>query len=106
MNQRESLRYERRAEIIKALAHPSRILMADALSERERCVCELAELVGADMSTVSKHLAVMKAVGLVSVEKRAQNVFYRLNCPCLGDFFRCVDAIQRQHAKQLRAACF
>lgn len=106
MNQRDRLRYERRAEVIKALAHPSRILMADALSEGERCVHELTELVGADMSTVSKHLAVMKAVGLVCVEKRGQNVIYRLTCPCLGDFFRCVDAMQRQHVQKLRSACW
>lgn len=105
MKAADRLRHERRAEVIKALAHPSRVLIADALTSGELCVCELTELVGADMSTVSKHLSLMKAVGLVDMEKRGQNVYYRLACPCLGEFFRCVDTIQRAHARQLQAAC-
>jgi ArsR family transcriptional regulator len=105
MNKATLARNERRAEVIKALAHPSRILIADALTRKERCVCELTALIGADMSTVSKHLSLMKSVGLVEVEKRGQNVYYRLSCPCLGDFFECVDSIQRSHAQKLQMAC-
>jgi DNA-binding transcriptional ArsR family regulator len=86
-------RSQARAYVVKALAHPSRILIAEALSEGERCVCDLTELVGADISTVSKHLTVMKAAGLLEVEKRGLNQFYRLRCPCLLEFFRCVDLI-------------
>ena len=44
--------YKRKAQIIKALGHPSRLMMIDALAEGEKCVCELQQLVGADMSTV------------------------------------------------------
>lgn len=94
-----------RAHVIKSLAHPSRIQMVDALSGGEMCVCDLTELVGADISTVSKHLSVLKAAGLVSVEKRGLNQFYRLNCDCLADFFCCVDTINTQHTRALRAAC-
>ncbi len=61
--------YEFRARIAKALAHPSRLLMLEALENREQCVCELTELVGADQSTVSKHLAVLKQAGLVEDRK-------------------------------------
>jgi ArsR family transcriptional regulator len=84
-----------RAGVIKALAHPSRVMIAEALTDGERCVCELTELVGADMSTVSKHLSVMKTAGLLEVEKRGLNQYYRLRCPCLTDFFRCVDLLAR-----------
>ena len=93
-----------RAQVVKALAHPSRILIAEALIDGEQCVCELTELVGADMSTVSKHLSIMKAVGLVEVEKRGLNVFYRLRCNCLEDFFRCVDSINRGQMVALQRA--
>ncbi len=89
------LRIHLRANVIKALAHPSRVLIASALIDGERCVCELTELVGADISTVSKHLSVMKNAGLVEIEKRGLNVYYRLRCPCLMEFFRCVDLIVR-----------
>lgn len=82
-----------RARVIKALAHPSRMVIAEALIEGERCVCELTQLVGADISTVSKHLAVMKKAGWIQAQKRGLNQFYSLSCPCLMEFLRCVDLI-------------
>ncbi len=89
----EERRLERRSKVIKALAHPSRLAMVDALSRGERCVCELQELVGADMSTVSRHLALLRDAGVVSSDKRGLQVFYRLRVPCLLSFFSCVDAV-------------
>jgi ArsR family transcriptional regulator len=88
-------RYERRSKIIKALAHPSRLLIVDALAEGERCVCELQELVGSDISTVSKHLALMREAGLVADHKQGLKVFYRLQVPCILKFFGCIDAVER-----------
>ena len=67
-------RFELRTRIIKALAHPTRLFMIDELSRNERCVCELTEMVGADTSTVSKHLAILRGVGLVQDEKRGVQV--------------------------------
>ena len=84
---------ERRTTVMKALAHPSRLLMVDALSAGEQCVCDLQALVGADMSTVSKHLSLLRSAGIVLSEKRGQQVWYRLRVPCLLSFFSCVDAV-------------
>lgn len=93
MSPQVSARSNRRALVIKALAHPSRLAIAEALQSGERCVCDLRDLVGADLSTVSKHLAVMRTAGLLEMEKRGLNVFYRLRCPCLLNFFECVDSL-------------
>ena len=84
---------ERRAAVIKALAHPSRMLIAEELMKGERCVCDLKDLVGADMSTVSKHLTLMREAGVLNCEKRGLNIYYSLACECLGDFLRCVDKL-------------
>jgi DNA-binding transcriptional ArsR family regulator len=84
---------EHRATVIKALAHPSRLAMVDALAQGEKCVCHLRALVGADMSTVSKHLSLLRNAGIVLSEKRGLQVFYRLRVPCLLSFFSCVDAV-------------
>ena len=46
MDARTSQRYERRARVIKALAHPSRLLIVDKLAEHEHCVNELTTLIG------------------------------------------------------------
>jgi ArsR family transcriptional regulator len=84
---------EARARVMKALAHPSRLFIVDELSRGERCVCDLTEMVGADVSTVSKHLAVLKAAGVVIDDRRGQQVFYRLRVPCILNFFGCVEAV-------------
>lgn len=90
--------YEARVRVVKAMAHPTRMFIVDELSRcEERCVCDLTELVGADISTVSKHLAVLKAAGIIGDEKRGNQVFYRLKVPCIMDFFRCVETVIKSH---------
>ncbi|HEY3414115.1 MAG TPA: metalloregulator ArsR/SmtB family transcription factor [Armatimonadota bacterium] len=85
--------YEKRSRIIKALGHPSRLMMVDALAKGEICVCDLQAIVGSDMSTISKHLSVLKAAGLVIDRKQGLQVFYRLRVPCITQFFGCVEAV-------------
>lgn len=92
--------YEIRARIIKAMAHPSRLMIIDALSEGEKCVCELRDLVGSDISTVSKHLALMREAGIVTDRKVGQQVFYSLRVPCILNFFGCVEAVIRSTAEE------
>jgi DNA-binding transcriptional ArsR family regulator len=82
-----------RVQVLKALAHPSRLAIAQSLQDGEQCVCDLRDLVKADISTVSKHLSVLKNAGIVDMEKRGQNVFYRLRCACLLSFLDCVDSL-------------
>jgi len=90
---RTKTQMEARAKVMKALAHPSRLFIVDELSRGERCVCELTEMIGADMSTVSKHLSLLKKTGVVLQERRGQQVFYRLRVPCILNFFGCVEAV-------------
>lgn len=93
--------FEARAKVLKALAHPSRLFMVDELSRGERCVCELTEMVGADMSTVSKHLSVLKSAGIVADEKRGMQVYYRLKTPCILRFFDCVNDVMTENSREL-----
>jgi DNA-binding transcriptional ArsR family regulator len=80
-------------KIFKAITHPSWVLIIEELTDGERCVCDLTEKIDADISTVSKHLSVMKNAGLVIDEKRANQVFYRLRVPCILKFFDCVETV-------------
>lgn len=82
--------------MLKAMAHPSRLLLLEALSEGERCVCDLQRLVGSDMSTVSKHLALMRRAGLVSDRRHGLQVIYSLRVPCVLRFLDCVDAVRAE----------
>lgn len=86
-------RFQRQARILKALAHPTRLFIVDELSRGERCVCELTDMIGVEMPTVSRHLSQLRQAGLVEDEKRGAKIFYRLRVPCALNFFQCVEAV-------------
>ncbi|MFA5879430.1 MAG: metalloregulator ArsR/SmtB family transcription factor [Candidatus Margulisiibacteriota bacterium] len=98
-------KYEARANIIKAMAHPSRMMIIDALATEKKSAGDLVKLVGADASTVSKHLSVLKNARLVQDEKQGLVVYYSLTIPCIADFFECVEAILSAHADHLVECC-
>lgn len=95
----------KRAETFKALGHPARLQMVDMLAGGERCVCDLVRAVGLGWSTVSRHLAVLKAAGVVDDEKRGLQVFYRLALPCVATFSSCLDAARQGRNVEVRACC-
>lgn len=103
MNQQRRNHLEARARVLKAMAHPSRLLIIEELEQSERCVCDLTEMVGADVSTVSKHLAVLRQAGIVLDEKRGNQVFYRLRVPCILNFFGCVESVLEASAREQAA---
>ena len=94
MDKRKASDFKAQAQMFKALAHPGRLLMLDELSRGERCVCELAALVGSEMPTVSRHLSQLKNAGIVDDEKRGAQVFYHLVTPCVMNFFQCVASVK------------
>jgi ArsR family transcriptional regulator len=100
MNAAEKAKYETRAKVLKALAHPARLKLVDLLSEHDEvCVCELTEAIGTDMSTVSRHLTQLKNAGIVESEKHGQMVFYRLRVKCLTSLFGCIESVVHGHLK-------
>lgn len=100
MDTETKARYEMRAAVVKAMAHPTRLFIVDTLARQEQCVCELTEMIGADTSTVSKHLTVLKNAGIIKDEKRGTMVFYQLRCPCVLTFIECVEQVIQQNARE------
>jgi ArsR family transcriptional regulator len=96
-------RYEARARVAKALAHPARQMMLDALADREWCVCELTALTRLDQSTVSKHLSVLKQAGIVADRKQGTKTFYRLKVRCLQGLWQCIESVLRDEARARQA---
>lgn len=93
--------FEKRAAVFKALAHPTRLFIVDKLSQGECCVCEFVNEIRADFSTVSKHLSVLKNAGIISDEKRGQQVFYCLQMHCVANFNQCVDDFLKNDTQSL-----
>jgi len=101
MTRAERAKYETRTKVLKALAHPARLKLVDVLAEQDEvCVCELTEVIGMDMSTVSRHLSQLKNAGIVESDKRGQMVFYRLRVKCLKSLFSCIESVVKCNVDQ------
>ena len=88
------------AQVIKALAHPTRLFIVQELDKGERCVCQLTESIDVDTSTVSRHLTVLRNAGIIADEKRGNQVFYSLKVPCVLNFLGCVEAVLESTAQE------
>jgi len=100
MNKDTVSRYNAVSEVLKAVAHPKRLMIVEALSEKTRCVSELTEIVGLDTSTVSKHLALMKSAGIVGCDRIGNQVFYNLRVPCILQFIGCIESVILDEAEE------
>jgi len=94
--------YKNQARILKALAHPTRLFIVDELARGERNVRELTDLIGVEMPTVSRHLSILRNAGILADDKRGLQVFYSLRVPCVLNFFKCVEAVQRGDGKKAK----
>ena len=91
---------EIRSGIIKALAHPVRLMIVDILRGGEKPFSEINGTFQFDKSTVSKHLSVLKEAGIVSSRKDRHDMFYQLEVPCVTDFFGCVTAVIENNVRR------
>jgi DNA-binding transcriptional ArsR family regulator len=100
MDKTELARFEAQAQIMKALSHPTRLFIVHELAKAEKCVGELTKLVGADTSTISKHLSIMKNTGIIGFEKRGTNIYYTLKMKCVLNFFSCVNEVLKKKVEE------
>jgi ArsR family transcriptional regulator, arsenate/arsenite/antimonite-responsive transcriptional repressor len=91
---------EIRSRIIKAMAHPVRLMVIDELKGGEKAFSLLNALFRLDKSTVSKHLSVLKEAGIVSSRKEGADMIYKLEVPCVTDFFGCVTEVVQSNIKR------
>ena len=105
MTENEKLRAKARTEVLKALAHPSRLFMVEKLEGKPYCVCELTEMVGADGSTVSKHLSILKSAGVIEEDrKEGTSTYYKLSCNCYKALTEGVEQVVRNKFEKQRRA--
>ncbi len=95
---------EIKAGIIKAMAHPVRLMIIDELSRGDKCVCELLPLFNIDQSTLSRHLSQLKKTGIITEKKEGVRVIHHLATPCIMQIFGCVMAVVKNDFKRKRKA--
>lgn len=66
------------AEVLKAVAHPVRLQIIEALEAGRRSVNEIAERVGEKQAITSQQLTIMKDKGILSSHREGARVFYRI----------------------------
>ena len=82
------------AAICSALGHPARIRIIEHLKNIDHCICgEIVQILPLAQSTVSQHLKVLKAAGLVKGEVAGPRTCYCLDREMLVRFKKAVDAI-------------
>ena len=86
----------RQAETFKALSSPARVAIVTSLAERDMSVNELVDMLehlecpcSCERTNISKHLAVLREAGIVSVSEDAQRRIYRLRARCLVEAISC-----------------
>lgn len=93
--------YGQQTEVLKALAHPVRLQILDALRGAPECVCHLEALLGQRQAYVSQQLARLREAGLVVDEKDGLNVYYRVADPRVFAVLDQVRAVARIPAAEL-----
>ncbi|MGB7581271.1 MAG: metalloregulator ArsR/SmtB family transcription factor [Sedimentisphaerales bacterium] len=96
---KKRLLFQKQAQIAQAIGHPIRLEIINFLKDGEQCVCDIAEQIGAERSNVSRHLSVMVAAGVLEHRKKGLKVIYRLKCPCILEFFKCMSGVLKQRVK-------
>lgn len=86
LSQSERPLYELKAGLFKGLAHPLRIRLLELLADgAEHSVAELQRDTGLEPSHLSQHLAVLRRHRLVTSDRRASNVYYRITDPDVAE---------------------
>jgi DNA-binding transcriptional ArsR family regulator len=92
-----------KAELFKALSHPTRIRILELLREGEKSVGELQLALGIEGSTVSQQLAILRMKNLVGTRRAGTVVYYRLNDPQINQLLDAARNVFEAHVIQLRS---
>ncbi len=86
MTQKEREEIRLRAEIFKALGHPTRLWIVERLIEGPCCVADLAnEVEDGGLSAVSQHLGYLRQMGIVRDKRKGRQIYYSLTFPCIAE---------------------
>ena len=90
---------ELKAEVLKALAQPTRLKILELLRHGERCICEIIPAVKGEQSNVSRHISLMQKSRLVTTRKDGVKVMVKVTDP---EIFNILDRVSRMLREQFR----
>jgi DNA-binding transcriptional ArsR family regulator len=101
MNQRY---FEKKAEILKAIAQPTRLKILELLKDGERCVCEIYPALEQEQPNISKHLNFMKRAGILDSRKDGLRIIYWIKTPEVLEILRQTGNIMQHEIEEDRRA--
>jgi DNA-binding transcriptional ArsR family regulator len=99
----DAMHYEElqaRARVMKALSSPVRLKIVEELDKGERCICELQPLFRMNKSTLSRHVAALRHVGIVGERREGVKCMLRLLTPCVLNMCECAMGVIRAEARR------
>ncbi len=84
---------ELKAEILKALAQPTRLKILELLRNGERCICEIVPAINGEQSNISRHISLMQKSNLVTTRKDGVKVMVKVSDPKIFDLLDRVSSI-------------
>ncbi len=93
------------AEVLKAIAQPTRLRIIELLRDGEHCVCEIFPAIGHEQSNTSRHLQVMLKSGILMQRKEGLKIFYSLRHPEVLEILRLAELVASREATE-RSALF
>lgn len=93
---------EKKAEILKAIAQPTRLKILDLLKDGERCACDIYPALAQEQPNISKHLNFMKRAGIVDSRKDGLRIIYWIKAPEVLEILRHAEAILKREVEEDR----
>ncbi len=90
---------ELKAEILKALAQPTRLKILELLRNGERCICEIVPALNGEQSNISRHISLMQKSHLVTTRKDGVKVMVKVRDP---EIFNILDRVSKVLKNQMK----
>jgi len=87
-----------KAEILKALAQPTRLKILECLRGGERCICEIVPAINGEQSNISRHISLMQKSRLISSRKDGVKVMVKIQDP---QIFALLDRVNKILKRQM-----
>ena len=86
------------AEVLKAIAQPTRLRIIELLRDGEHCVCEIFPAIGHEQSNTSRHLQTMLKSGILNQRKDGLKIYYSLRHPEVLEMVQLAEQIAAREA--------
>jgi ArsR family transcriptional regulator len=91
--------YPHQARVLRALAHPVRLQIAEILSREEACICHLEAALGLRQAYISQQVGVLRGAGLLAERREGVFVYLRLANPHIDRLLRSSRRVVGQAAR-------